>query len=209
MHDMTATEQRVRIDIWSDFVCPFCYVAALNLEPLKARYPLDIRWRACELRPEGSPPISPAYRHEIETVKRPYFHRVMREQHGITVNEGPFGINSRPALVMDKYAEAQGEAQAKAFHEGVKQAYWQQAQDISDRAVLRAIAERAGLDGEAALAAIDHPQYVALVDADISEAMSLGLSAVPALVFASKYLVSGAQPTALLEQVIQRVQAET
>lgn len=193
----------VRVDVWSDFVCPYCYVAAFSLHTLRDEGLIDLRWRSYELRPAGSPPMDPAYRDYIETTSRPRFNHMMQTQHGITPNPGPFGIVSRDALIIDKYAEAQGVGHA--FHDAVFYAYWQAARDISDHAVLADIAAAAGLDSAAALAALRDPQYERHVLADIAQARQLGIEGVPALVFEQKYLVSGAQPIATLRDVIAQV----
>jgi predicted DsbA family dithiol-disulfide isomerase len=87
-------------------------------------------------------------------------------------------------------------------------AYWQQAQDISDLSVLAGLAEQVGLERAGFLAALDEPAHAAAVDADIMQAQAYGLSGVPATVLADRYLVSGAQPYAYLEQAVRQVLAE-
>ena len=77
---------------------------------------------------------------------RPRFAQMAREQHGLEINSGPFGIKSRKALVGEKHAEALDKG--REYHDAVIEAYWSKAQDISDLSVLREIAEDVGLDGE-------------------------------------------------------------
>jgi len=134
------------------------------------------------------------------------FDKRAREQYGLEINSGPFGINSRPALVADKYAESQGKG--KAFHEAVMDAYWQQARSIDDKDVLKEIAEHVGLNTENFEAVLKDPTYDAEVSLDIELARDYRLDAVPALVFAEKYLVMGAQPYDTLKQVIEKIQEE-
>ncbi|MBK8023612.1 MAG: DsbA family protein [Chloroflexi bacterium] len=177
------------------------------MKALKETHDLTLRWRSFELRPAGAPPIPDDYRQYIETVGRPRFNQIMREQHGIEVHSGPFGISSRDALVGEKIADAYGFGEA--FHDLVTRAYWDEAKDISDPTVLRTLAEASGMDGERFLTLLDDPQYDALVSEDVALARQLGLSGVPALVFAGRYLVAGAQPVDVLRQVVERVQAET
>jgi predicted DsbA family dithiol-disulfide isomerase len=88
-------------------------------------------------------------------------------------------------------------------------AYWQEACDISDLNVLQEIAQSVGLDTENFASKIKNPEYDAQVSADIDLANEYGLDGVPALVFAEKYLVMGAQPYSVLQQVVERVQAES
>ncbi|GIV77676.1 MAG: hypothetical protein KatS3mg050_2070 [Litorilinea sp.] len=177
---------------------------ASSLEQLEARHPVTVRWRAFELRPAGTP-ISPDYRARIEE-SRPRLYAIAREQYGLEMNPGPFGIDSRPALIGHKYAESQGKG--AAYHDRVMRAYWQEAQDIGQPDVLTELAREVGLDATAFLQALTDPVYQQAVDEDIAQAQAYGLTAVPALVFAEKYLVSGAQPLYLLEKVVRHVAAE-
>jgi predicted DsbA family dithiol-disulfide isomerase len=155
------------------------------------------------LRPKGGPPISPEYRQHIEQVGRPRFEAVAREMYGLRIQSGPFGIDSRPALVGAKFAEGQGVGQA--YHDAVFRAYWQQGRSLEDRAVLLEVAGSVGLKPDAFSAALDDPAYLRAVLADIMEAQAIGLTGVPALIFAGQYLVSGAQPYEVLVQVVEKV----
>ncbi len=134
------------------------------------------------------------------------FEKRAREQYGLEINAGPFGIDSHPALIADKYAESQGKGDS--FHKAVMEAYWQQARSIDDKYVLKEIAENVGLNTENFEAVLTDPTYGAQVSADIDLAREYRLNGVPALVFANKYLVMGAQPYDTLKQVVEKVQEE-
>ncbi len=137
---------------------------------------------------------------------RPRLDAIAQEQHGVTLNQGPFGINSRLALIGAKVAAAQG--MGAAYHRAVMNAYWLDGLDIGDRGVLVRQAELAGLDPVAFAAALDEPAYDLLVSDDQDFARQHGLTSVPAIVFDMRYLVSGAQPYAALVQATEQVQAE-
>lgn len=176
------------------------------MEKLKESHGVAVRWRSFELRPKGAPPISPEYQARI-LAARPRFEAMAREQYGLELNVGPFGIDSRPALVGAKYAEEMGVG--AAYHDAVFRAYWQQGRSIEDVAVLTEIAEQVGLAREPFLAAlVAGGVWETAVTADIDQAFQYGLSGVPALVFANKYLVSGAQPYDVLTQVVDQIVAE-
>ncbi len=193
----------IRVDVWSDFVCPWCFLASTSLARLQEIHDVEIIWRAYELRPKNGPPIDPQYQAYIEEVGRPRMIETARQHYGIEINSGPFGIDSRPALIGDKYAESQG--LGAAYHDAVFRAYWQQARSIEDRTVLREIAESVGLDGAAFLKVLDSPELDMAVSADITQARLYGLTGVPAIVFNKKYLVSGAQPFDVLREVVERI----
>jgi predicted DsbA family dithiol-disulfide isomerase len=175
------------------------------LEKLEEHYDIDIHWRSFELRPAGSRPFSPEYQKRIEA-SRPMFEKRVREQYGLEINAGPFGIDSRPALIADKYAESQGKGDV--FHKAVMDAYWQQARSIDDKNVLKEIAEHVGLKTENFEAALNDQTYNAEVSADIDLARAYRLDGVPALIFAEKYLVMGAQPYDTFKQVIEKILEE-
>ena len=145
--------------------------------------------------------MPPEYRKRIEA-SRPMFNKRAKEQYGLEINQGPFGINSRPALVADKYAESQGKGEA--FHKAVMNAYWQEARSIEDIGVLKEIAENVDLNIENFETVLSDPVFDAEVSADIELAREYGLDGVPALVFADKYLVMGAQPYDTLKQVVEK-----
>ncbi len=116
---------------------------------------------------------------------------------------GPFGFDSRPALIGAKYAEAMG--QGGPFNRRVMIAYWEEAADIADRQVLADLAAEVDLERDVFLAALDDPIYIRQVDHDVYLAQQYGLNGVPAMVFENQYLVSGAQPLPVLRQVVDRL----
>ena len=149
--------------------------------------------------------MPPEYRARIEA-GRPRLYAIAQEQYGLTLNVGPFGINSRPALIGAKFAEEQGAGDA--YHDAMFRAYWQKAQDISELDVLADVATAVSLDADAYLAALDDPHYQSQMQADVEQAFAYGLSGVPALVYNNKFLVSGAQPYEVLVEVAEKAQQE-
>ncbi len=129
-----------------------------------------------------------------------------REQYGVEVHAGPFGIDSRPALIADKYAESHGKGEA--FHRTVMEAYWQHARSIDDRNLLKEIAGSVGLNTDNFDVVLADPTYEAQVNTDIHQAHEYGLDGVPALVFDNRYLVVGAQSYDVLRQVVEKIQEE-
>ena len=77
----------LRVDIWSDFVCPFCFIGALRLEQLAQQRPLDFHWHAFQLRPAGSPPMDAAKRKMIAE-HTPKLTAQMREEFGLALGDG-------------------------------------------------------------------------------------------------------------------------
>jgi predicted DsbA family dithiol-disulfide isomerase len=172
------------------------------LEQLEEHDDVATQWHAFELHPAGAPPISPERQARI-MAGRPLLQQRAREHYGLKMNPGPVGTNSRPALVLEKYAQTQGKG--AAFHVAAMRAYWEQGKDIGDTAVLRAVAEEVGLNTKDFEQILASEGFNEQVNADVAMAHAYGLTVVPALIFADHYLVIGAQPYQVLKQVVERV----
>lgn len=152
-------------------------------------------WRAFPLHPE-----TPEQGQSLEELFRgrgvdiPAMLERLRQ---VAASEGlPFGdrtmtFNSRPAQELGKWAEDAGRGQA--YHEAVFRAYFADGRNIAMPDVLTGVCESVGLDPEAAGRVLLERTFRERVDADWSRARTLGISAVPTLVFRNSLLV-GAQP---------------
>ena len=112
-------------------------------------------------------------------------------------------INSRPTLQAAEFARKQG--RFDAMHHELLTAYWDEGLDVSDMAVLRDVATRAGVDVAGMEAAVKENRFGDYLDARRAEAEDLGINGIPAHVIADKYLVMGAQPYDLFERVMAKV----
>ncbi len=175
------------------------------MEKLQQNYDLAITWRSFQLRPAGSSPMPPEYRARIEA-SRPRFAERVSSELGLELHTGPFEIDSRPSLILEKFFEAQGKG--TEGHKAIQDAYWLQGRDIGKPAVLKEIVQEVGLSTEHIEDILHSSEYDAEVSEDIDMAHQYGLDGVPALVFNNKYLVSGAQPYDVLRKVVEKVQSE-
>jgi predicted DsbA family dithiol-disulfide isomerase len=194
----------LRVDIWSDFVCPFCFIGALRLGQLAEQRPLDLHWHAFQLRPAGAPPMDEAKRRMIAE-HTPQLAVQMREEFGLDIDRGPLDIDTRAAHRL--FAAAQAGGAGAEIHDALFRAYWLQGADLSQADVLSAIAARYGFDGIAAIDGSDGDSELS-VAADVAQASQYGFRGVPAIVFGNKYYVSGAQPLAVFAQAAERAAAE-
>lgn len=192
----------MRVDVWSDFVCPWCYLLSISLQKLQASHGVDIRWHSYELRPKNAPPVPPEERQRIEAL-RPDFEAAALAEYGVKINSGKWGINSRPALIGAKYAEQQG--LVVAYNKAVFEAYWLHAQAIDDLEVLASIAESIGLERDAFLLALKDPLLDIEIESDIATARAFQITGVPALVIAERYFIPGAQPYDELVKLVEYV----
>ena len=175
------------------------------MEKLEESHGVVVRWHSFELRPKDSPPLPPEYKARI-IAGRPQLYATAQEHYGLTLNQGPFGIDSRPALIGAKYAEQMDVG--PAYHKAVMHVYWEEAKNIEEVEVLADIAASLGLNRMAFMDALDSASLEKEVLADIAQAHEYGINAVPSMVFADKYLVSGAQPYAVLTRVVDQINKE-
>ncbi|HBY98791.1 MAG TPA: hypothetical protein DEP84_33405 [Chloroflexi bacterium] len=182
-------------------------MAESSLDQVTQERPIEIEWKAFELRPAGSPPPDPAYRARVEE----HWPRTiaMGRQYGVEMRTHRFGIDTRPAHEGAKFAEAQGTSeQVKAYHDAVFRAYFEEDQDIGDLDVLTAIARQVGLDAEAFRQALDAGSYREVVLAEERFAYRAGISGVPAFIFNDKYLLVGVHPPEQLKSVIEQIERQ-
>lgn len=194
----------LHVDVWSDFVCPWCYLVSTSLERLEESHGVTLAWKSYELRPKGSPPMPDHYKAKIKALE-PQMKAMAKAQYGIEINQGQFGIDSRPALIGEKFAEQFD--LGNVYHKEVFETYWLQAKNIGDHEVLGDIAEKVGLNRENFLASLDNTELETLVDADVQQARDLELRGVPALIFESKYYIPGAQPYDELVRFVEQMEA--
>jgi predicted DsbA family dithiol-disulfide isomerase len=120
------------------------------------------------------------------------------------MNQGKWGINSRPALIGMKYAETQGKG--AAYHKAVFEAYFLDAKNIEEEAVLGEIAESVGLDRTPFLDSLTDAEFISAVMRDVTTAHQYQIRGVPALIFENKYYIPGAQPYEELVRVVEQLE---
>jgi len=114
--------------------------------------------------------------------------------------------NSRLAIEASELARDQ--EKFEEFHRAVFNSYFAKAEDIGYLAVLRRLAEEAGLDPEELGEALDSGRYAARRQAVQEEAARYGFGGVPAFTFEGRYAVVGAQPLKVFREVLEKVQRE-
>lgn len=167
----------IRIDVWSDYVCPFCYLELPVIRRLEERFAdrLTVVWRAFELRPEPNPTLDPNGEYLNTTWARSVY--PMAAQRGMNITLPPVQPRSRRALETALFADANG--RFAQVHEALFRAFFEQGRDIGSIDVLCEIAAETGLDRTALREALEHSRYTAQVLDDEQLAHSLGITGVP------------------------------
>ncbi len=148
--------------------------------------------------------MSPEYRARIEA-NRPIFAARVKRDYGVEINEGPFGTNTRTLHQLKKFADSQGHG--NEFHDAALDAYWMNGLDVSDANLQQELLKQVGIDTPV-MEILENVEYRNQVLIDERIAYENNMSGVPAIVFAEKYLVMGAQPLDVLRQVVEQVKRE-
>lgn len=167
----------LRVDVWSDYVCPFCYLELPLLQRLHDSFPgtVDVRWRAFELRPEPNPTLDPAGEYLRTTWERSVY--PMARERGMTLRLPPVQPRSRKAFEAAAFAAEHG--LFDAMHQALFQAFFEEGRDIGQLDVLTTIGTAAGLPPEPLRAALEDGRYQEAVLADQALAHRLGVTGVP------------------------------
>ena len=217
---MTAQDPRpiVQIDIVSDVVCPWCIVGFRQLDlALKEQNVLaNLRWHPFELNPNMPPEGQNLREHIAEKYgSTPAQSQQARDHLTQLGDELGFRFNfDDDSRIMNTFAAHQllGWAEAQGRQHPLKmalfEAYFTNQQDVSQSEVLLDAAQAAGLDRDAAQAALTSGDHIAPVREKQQFWTSRGVSGVPSMVFAGKYLVTGAQGAETYSDLLQRCLTE-
>jgi len=199
----------VTLRLYSDFVCPFCFVAEQSTVPrLRDEFDLVVDWRGFPLHPrtpKGGMPLSALF----PAARIPGMKEHMRQfaaGFGVTGIVHPERLpNTRRVLAMAEYARAQDKLEE--FRRAGMEAHWRHGNGLESDDDLRAIAAGVGLDAEAALAAADSPHFQGEIDRKLAEAAAQGVTGIPTF-FIGDEAVVGCQPYEVLAAAAQRAGAK-
>jgi predicted DsbA family dithiol-disulfide isomerase len=213
---------KLRIDIWSDIACPWCYIGKRHLEQALDRFAhkadVDIVWRAFELDP-SAPRIRDSSQTYAERIARKYGTQPQQAQLRIdqmVATAAKDGLEFRfdrirPGNTFDAHRLlhlAHERGVQDAVKERLLRAYMTEGQAIGDPEALLALAREAGLDEQEARDVLDGDRYTAEVRADEALAHKLGISGVPFFVLDGRLGVSGAQPAEVLLGALDKAWSE-
>jgi predicted DsbA family dithiol-disulfide isomerase len=214
----------MRIDVWSDVVCPWCYIGKRHLEEAIAgfehRDEVEVVYHSFELDP--SAPQVPVET-TVESLAKKFgtdvagARELMTRADGVAAAAGlEFNHTDAPhARTIDAHrllhlaAHEGGPGQQGALKEALLHAYFIDAANVGDHDTLAAVATGAGLDEPRVRAVLSSDEYAAEVQADIRQAAEYGATGVPFFVIDQRYGISGAQPAELFEQALDQAWAES
>ena len=214
----------MKIEIWSDVVCPWCYIGKRRIEKAIAAFEhaaeVEVHWRSFQLDP-GAPTeptekagamIARKYGQSADGAKQ------MQDQvEAVAAEDGliyrlseTLHVSTADAHRLIHLAHEQGGNDLQGrVKEALLKAYFTDARNVADHAVLRAVAVTAGLDAARVDEVLGSREFETDVQADIEQAQAYGSTGVPFFVVDQKYAVSGAQPVEAFSQVLEQAWAES
>jgi predicted DsbA family dithiol-disulfide isomerase len=211
----------MEVEIWSDIVCPWCYLGKRHfeqaLEEFGHRDDVDVVYRSFELDPSApAGDTTPTVDHlaskygmtpqQAEDAQRQMEQRAAEE--GLTFRlEGLQRGNTRDAHRLVHLARERGR-QAELV-ERLHRAYFTEQDSVFDHAALARLAAEVGLDPAEVAKVLDSDEYSAEVTADETVANELGATGVPFFVIDRRYGISGAQPATTITKALAQAWAES
>jgi predicted DsbA family dithiol-disulfide isomerase len=210
----------MQVEIWSDVVCPYCYIGKREFENALAQFPhredVQVEWKSFELDREA--PVRAE--DDMFTVLAKKYGRTREEAKGMVAGvveraktvgleydmEHAVMGSSYDAHRLIQFAKTKGKA--GEAEERLFQAHFVLGEHIGDRTVLKRIAEEIGLDGKEVEAMLASGAFTGAVHGDEYEAQQIGVRGVPFFVLDRKYAVSGAQTSDHFLGALQQAWAE-
>jgi predicted DsbA family dithiol-disulfide isomerase len=211
----------LRIDVWSDIACPWCYVGKRHLEQALGQFEhagsTTVVWHAFELNPSA----------QRESHEGPYAERLAKK-YGMSVKDAQARIQHlvdvgradgleldferiRPGNTFNAHRIVHYALEVglqDAVKERFLRGYLSEGEAIGDPAVVQRLATEAGLDAERVSAILSSDSYAREVRTDEAEAQRLGISGVPFFVVGGRYALSGAQPAAVIGRALSQAWSE-
>ncbi|MBX9449953.1 MAG: DsbA family oxidoreductase [Taibaiella sp.] len=210
----------MKIEIWSDVMCPFCYIGKkkfeMAMETFSHKDKIEVEWKSFQLMPD----LEPGKVNDLEKIlveKKgidPAQAKAMNaqvaqvgQQAGLTFNfDKALAVNTFNAHRFTHFAKANGK-QSEA-EEILFRSYFTEGKNVDDFATLIQLGTEIGLDADALKTALENNSYAGDVRKDINEARQIGVSGVPFFLFDRKQAVSGAQDPATFLQALEMTFAE-
>jgi predicted DsbA family dithiol-disulfide isomerase len=220
MDSMSTKDTAMKVEVWSDVMCPFCYIGKRKFEQALAQFTekdkIQLVWKSYQLDPTISDSTEKDYRKHLQQKKgwgdqqsKDILDNVTQMAAGVGLEyhfEKALVANTFKAHRFAHYAH-QYKVQ-DAAEEALFIAHFVAGKDISDNEALADMGQTIGLDKEDVLRFLTTEEMTEAVKNDIAEAEQIGVSGVPFFVFDRKYAISGAQDEAVFLNTLSQSFAE-
>jgi len=209
----------MKVDIYSDVACPWCYIGQARFERALGQFEgaehVEVRYRPYQLDPRAPADAEPMY----DYLERRFGARaraMAAHVIGIARGEGlemdydrGLTVNTLKAHRLLALADREpGADTQQALMRRLFDAHFAEGQDVGDPRVLAAIAGEVGMDADAVRNYLETDEGTGEVREEIAAAQRLGVNAVPTYVFDDKYIVEGAQPEELFLDALRTIGSE-
>ena len=195
---MATTEKpELLATVFTDYICPFCYVGDVRLDRLREDYTLKINWCFLEIHPD-----TPAEGMDIKALGYPdtRWQQMMdnlsglAQEEGITFQPHTFTTNSHKSLLLAEAAKEAGADIFYALHRRLFEAFFTEGLNIGDEAVLTELAQESGVPNEIVSRAWTDTRYEERLQQYLAAARELDVRATPTIFFGEKQRLDGALP---------------
>ncbi|WP_017730628.1 DsbA family oxidoreductase [Nafulsella turpanensis] len=198
----------MKIKIYSDYVCPFCYLGEQQLKEVLAEEPglkVETEWMPFELRPFPTPTLKP----EDEYLPRVWESSVypMAEDIGVKIKLPTISPQPYTHLAFEGYQFAKEQGKGEAYTHRLFEAFFKEDKDIGDMEVLSELAREVGLEPQAYRQAVESRKYKEQHRQALQEAQRNGIRAVPTFQIGNR-LYQGVIPKAQLRRILQEAAQE-
>jgi len=212
----------LQVEIWSDVVCPWCYVGKRRFEAALARFPhrdeVELVWRSFELDP-SAPPSAEVRGTYVERLAAKYGRTVREAQRmvdAMTATAAEEGLDfrfdlARPGNTVDAHRllhVARSHGRQDELKERLDRATFTEGVPVSDPAALTSLAVEVGLPADEVAAVLAGERFADAVRADEAQARAYGITAVPFFVLDARFGIAGAQPAGVLLQALEQAWSE-
>lgn len=210
----------MKIVVWSDFVCPFCYIGKRKLEKAINNFShkenIEVEYKSFKLNPDApEEPIGRGYESfaklkgmEVSQAKE-LFDRIENQAKTMDLHfqmHQTQTVSTNKAHRLTKWAKQFNKD--KSLTELLMEAYFIKGLNVANNETLLEMVKVLGLDLDEARKVLDSEQFEDLVQEDINEARQSGVRGVPFFVFNNKYAISGAQPDEVFEKALKQAYDE-
>ena len=215
-----SNEKKISVEIWSDIMCPFCYIGKRKFEQALSQFEgkdeVEIIWKSYQLSPNLVTNTAININEYLATHKGISVAQAQQMNAQVSQMAKQVGLeyhldksvvaNSFDAHRFSHYALSKGKQDAA--EEKLFQAYFTEGKNMDDKNTLMDIGTEIGLDANEIEKILDSEMYCDAVIEDIKEAEAIGVQGVPFFVFDRKYAVSGAQDSAVFLNTLQQTLKE-
>ena len=191
----------MRVTVYYDYICPFCFLGIKRLETLEKEFPLEIQSKGIEIHPEIPPQgVKRAKTLKLEQIVQNVIE--ISKEDGFEIGLPSIIANSRLSLEVSEFARTKHKF--SEFHKGIYKAYFQDGENIGNRDVILKVGENVGLQVEELEECLNQRTMLKKIEENRQEAEANQILGVPAFIFGS-FPIHGVQSLESFRKIMNRI----